>query len=599
MFGNNVNLLVDGRPTFRTQVGGLLSLFVYCLGITISIISLRKMVRTSSPAIVCTREFNMEANSYDLEKSGQIPFFTVLDRKTESPMLPDETLRYISFSAELIESTYDYSTFQNVLKVQDVEVKKCNDLKSRKPYDWFFQFDPTQATSSFNIMHCLELTEQQKSIVSGNKGSTTYFYMRVNVHPCNSEKATCAAPADIQNKIGDLMIMEGWQDFFFRYSDYKDPIKKAIILREELTLQLAVGQKHRKFYKKVAISDKANMFTSKNSKKQESAVDTIQITYYEKFVQSTCSSDQIKSKDCPPYMTIQYESSGWSEECIRSYPEVLETISEVGGLIEIAILGISLLYTWFNDYLKDKHINQNVVEQTQVVTFYKQLSQSSQSAKQKKFKAILSQNKDNLIAKSAEKSPVRLVVPGLGGQHRPSLSSGIGSTKTKIKLRSDAIAEETIKKTLQQVAPSEKARPSKANLAQMKKQLRKLGTAIITEQSEFNKLIEQMSTCQILSEALLTEHQKNLLPIVKIEMQKKKHQKSKELPEDGSSRLTNPGCESKDLMVSLRAILADPPATDGQVAQSSESELTASINRFFKAHLSHLLSSNDEVNLQE
>ena len=298
-------------------------------------------------------------------------------------------------------------------------------------------------------------------------------------------------------------------------------------------------------------------------------------------------------------MTIQYQSSGWSEECIRSYPEVLETISEVGGLIEIAILGVALLYTWYNEYLKNSFLKQQVVNENQVVAFYNQLPLVKQDNETpgKQSKPSLTENIPK--KKSVEKMPAKIVSVNKIGQPKSFQTIDSGLAKPKIKFKSDAISNDTSKKQQQEITPLVFSASSVTSHPHQKQHLRKLGTAIINEHSEFTKLIDHLSTCQILSEALLTDEQKQLLPILKIEMQKKKAQ-DKSLSKVANSRITSTESSPPlDLMASLKALFMDPTASVEREKRPTDSPVTASINRYFKSHLNHLLLTIEEIGFQE
>lgn len=149
---------------------------------------------------------------------------------------------------------------------------------------------------------------------------------------------------------------------YAQFSDYKDPIKKLSVLRENLNVHLSVGSAIFEFYKKVHVYDTVSSLVDPNFVGTYLYPIKEEVNNFSRDpAQTSCTDATIASLTCLPYISLEFRSSGFEVTYTRNYPDILNSFSDVGGFKELVVICVTILYSWVNDWLKGTYVIEEIM----------------------------------------------------------------------------------------------------------------------------------------------------------------------------------------------------------------------------------------------
>ena len=367
-FGGKVELMLHDDTSYKTLLGSfytavsfiVISMYLYIVCV--------KMFDRSSPTVSCNREYDIGKYKYSIIDSDVLPIVVLYNKSDGSVLSPSILSTLGTMRSQLWYSYFDYTLRQSFFKTINLEVKKCAQIVNRKPYNWLFnshRFD-----TMYEYFHCVEIPEHIGFLVEGNRVTDNITSLKIDIFPCSLSSSQCQATAGLPNyEQVTLMLINAKK--FLRYSDFNQPIQVSHELREELNIQESVGTKIFYFVKSTVLRDETNIFQPKHDQKQFISTETQEVnTFQRNNTQKICTLSEIDANNCSPYLSIEFRSSGIEDTCIRSYTDVLNSFSDIGGFKELVFMGVLILYSFYNLVMKRRFIRSQIMPEKDVINLY-------------------------------------------------------------------------------------------------------------------------------------------------------------------------------------------------------------------------------------
>ena len=353
IIGGSIDFTVKGSSkTYKTYLGALLS--IVCFGVILwyTIITVLNILDRSTPNVLCNRESDIDRYSYQLYDSGVLPSINVYDKVNLTPRLLETLNKLVTVKADYWVSKYDYVLTKNIETTTPIELVPCLELKNKEPYAWIFS-NPLYEKTAFTSV-CLEVPKNMDLSIRGNRASfVDSRAVRIFVYPCSlANPSDCIQPTEF---IKYSLLMFNIKKFV-KYSDFNDPIKHYINVREELNLQVSNGNKYFNFVKQTVVKDNTNIFQPSHEDWKAIDIDREEINQIPRSGTISCTAQQVSDKTCESYFSVEFRSAGVQDNCSRTYSDVVDSISNIGGFKELLFMGMIILYSFYNDRFMNKYI---------------------------------------------------------------------------------------------------------------------------------------------------------------------------------------------------------------------------------------------------
>ncbi len=452
-----------GSTTFKTAFGALLTLACFGMIIWYTIIVINTILDRTNPNVLCTRESDIDKTEYHFSDTNLAPVLFLLNKKNQTTQSLTVFSSLTTIKADLWNTRYDYDKFINIEKIIPIEVKPCVSLSNKKPYRWIFENEAYTATAV--ALYCLDIPENLKINVRGGRSSSDMTALRVFAYPCSlPNQADCINPS----LFSEYTLMAVNLKKYFKFSDFDNPIRQSFYAREEINIQRNVASKLFQFLKKTVIRDETNYVQPKHEDLLAEDIEREEYSGLERDGSTYCLESAIQSGSCQSYVTIEYRSSGLQDTCVRSYTNIIDAVSNIGGFKELVFMGVVVVYTFYNDFSKN-HQPQDL-------------------------------------------QPFSIS----GNPHTSMAAFGRDSS---------GFPPDTQDLTSQpQTRQAESNRSEKAILDRFKGSMKEDVMSVIEEVTSIPTMIRELAAIRVIKEIFFEKHHLKLLPLVHIEMERKRRQ---------------------------------------------------------------------------
>ncbi len=346
LMGGTVSLSIkNGSATFKTLFGALLTAACFGAIIWYTVQIARSIFDRNHPLVLCTKESDLENVQYKLKYTNLMPSFILYNKKTLQPESLDLLSKFSTLKADYWRSYYDFEKFVSVEQIVSLDMKPCLSLINKRPYQWIF--DNSNYTMNAINFVCFEIPENMDLTVRGGRASSEITAFRVFAYPCSlPDQSKCEA----YSRYSGYSLISFNVRKYITFSDFNQPVKIAVNTREEINLQKSLGKKYFQFLKKFVIHDETNYLQPKTEDKEEEDIEREEVNLYERDGKTACSLSQIEGGLCDPYLSIEFRSSGLQDTCVRTYTNIIDAVSNIGGFKELVFMGVVVVYTFYNDF---------------------------------------------------------------------------------------------------------------------------------------------------------------------------------------------------------------------------------------------------------
>lgn len=188
-----------------------------------------------------------------------------------------------------------------------------------------------------------------------------------------------------------------------------------------------------------------------------------------------CSQASVTDKSCPAYLKVEYRASGIYHSYERTYTDIIEAYSEVGGLKELVFLASMFVYMFYNGFAMSSFLRNKLLN----------LDSIRGMLQQTKTRSVAGQSSITLEPQNPEIY---------------SLQEGIAAPQSK--------------------KSSEAPLKLKSQIADLKEGLDEM----VETSLDVSTLIRELNNWKILRQIIFRQYHLELLPLVAIEVKRKQQQ---------------------------------------------------------------------------
>ena len=457
--GSDISLNVKGSSAVKTIFGAFLSVVcavVLILGMGVLVMD---YFDKSKPNVIQILKENEQFPKIDLFANPVVPPIALFDAAFQ-PIPRNKVPRYGSFVSALF--SYSFTTENGAVRL--IETKKfipmipCDQLSPEVDNALFKDWKSLGVAQNIKQTYgyCVS-PEKDSFVVHGKPNDRDFTWFAVMFVPC-SLPTGCASDEEVASLYLNIPLIKKT----VIPGDYDQPLQTRALLED--TYPVSPFSLHR-LENKLRINtvvDSAG-FLTEDTERARFADIGVQFNKYAWRNPSVlgCDLDKVPRKGCQPYNLIVFTSSGAEQIFQRTYVGLFETLGNIGGLKEIVMIAIGLLYMHYHAHAEAQFLRENVFRLSQDAQAHARLLQLD-AREAKKLQAGLKDTADGLVEHYLdavtivrELATLRLLVEAL--MHPPALrvQSFASLTLRKKRLDEKRAAEAKCRRTGPDEAPDQ------------------------------------------------------------------------------------------------------------------------------------------------
>jgi hypothetical protein len=334
--GIDYRFLIDGKPTYQTTSGGVLTLtnlmvvVILFIGFGIDLYT-RKNPRAT---------FNTTVGSYsNISLSNKNFTYAYRIEDQNALQVVNDTIAYLEILyayLELVDGAWALKGY-NYYKP-----KKCSEIAYVKDKEALYNI-------SLQSWYCLDFDDEMP--ITGGKWDGNFVHvMNINMRQCTNSTAnnnSCLPQETIQNLFYNNITSA---NYYYSYlylealptmNDFDSPLKTTLTGHYEMT-NLKFTKSNKQMFKRIQVENDKGWFFPDIEVTSMLAADSIQtdFTFKDEVAQDILFSY---------YMYCERKLDVY----VRSYTKVQEVLANIGGFAKFFYLIISMFYSFFSRYDKD------------------------------------------------------------------------------------------------------------------------------------------------------------------------------------------------------------------------------------------------------
>ena len=533
--GSNVELTVQGSSTFKTYIGSLLSLAVFAVVGWYSSMVVSRVIDRTSPAESLSSVYDISTAKTDMLASQIIPVFNIVNRSTFE-VLPFASLEKITtIKVKILRSYFDYDKQKSIYELVDLPVVQCKQLKNKKPYQFIYD-DPKVSSIIYN-MACIEIPDREMYIY-GDRMTPDFKSFNIEFYPCSlPNPADCISGPDLAS----LMMVAINAKSYLQNSDFDNPIKHGLHLIEELNLQETVGTTIFSFVRENKLVDKTNWLQPTRDNSTFTDIAKEQTTTFQRSG-THCTSLAIATFQCQFYLGIYFRHSGIMNEATRTYPNLVDAVSDIGGFKEMLFLAIGFVYAFYNHAFMSRYLIEKIIPSGSLTALIKDSNKLTDMAKSLKNRSKTDQtNPKNRDQGSWD------ILPASKDLHTPdekNLAPGTAQDKPMINMD---IFGDALKKS--DSFDYRKRKSAKKNVCDMQSEF----SSMIDSLMDIDTIINELSSWRVFKDIIFEDYHKQFLPLIQIENNRKQRKADEAIEERQKSIMKGDGSNLMQKIISSLA----------------------------------------------
>ena len=342
LFMSDIKVNVSGRSSVKTKVGtGLSVLFLGVLA-GLTYMSFSDFLDTSKSIIsqaVVTTDLEPPISFTEDKLFPMIRF----DYQISTALTPADIARFVTIELLKVSQYKDTATGETKTSFHSYKIVPCAELAARNDFRSLADDDVDQRQGLIEYGICVDPDED---ITMGRKSKQEAFsqVMAWRLLPC-SLPSGCASKEEMAKVTFLPMMAKPILDL----GDRNKPVKYFV--QADQVSYLSTGITSRQVVKVIKteiINNDGFLFGSRLVNHFTSIISTVSSASDRNPTQLSCTPDQLKAKSCIPYF-IQNIMVGKQKMIItRQYKGIVETFSELGGMIDMLFLLFYLPYSLYN-----------------------------------------------------------------------------------------------------------------------------------------------------------------------------------------------------------------------------------------------------------
>ena len=330
-----VGFNVRGQQSVKTKVGVFFSIICMGLFVTLSWVTIANYLDTSRPVISYETQSMKVKEPANIKQSRLYPIIFFTDQI--NLLTPGEMAKYIS----------PYIIFYKETKAGDVyqfrmKLVPCKDLIARGKTDTITaESEGTVKTNYKEYGYCID--DEGKEFELGADDSRDVF--SVAFYPCTLTDGSCKSPAEL----GRLATSISFPQVVTNFGDYNSPITYVTETSEYVGLNTYFWTVNYHSLRINEVMQERGFLSKIETTHRYVSVDksTSQIRNRDSS-QTTCLENKIDY--CTPYIVHNFLMTNKKMKIVRSYKGFVESISEIGGMIDLIFIIFVLMYSFYHRF---------------------------------------------------------------------------------------------------------------------------------------------------------------------------------------------------------------------------------------------------------
>jgi len=312
---------------------------------------------TTNPTVLMITNEQNEYPKFDLYDQQIIPPLILFDEKTIA-VDPSEVSKFVHIEAVHFVETYgidDQGEFFRHSTSNKIPLLPCKDIPTNSAIYEVWRNDKTLSTFVSNFGLCIN-PPRERLYVSGKPIDQVYATIVISIYPC-----TLQSGCETEDRVRTMTINIPEMKKSIDSSNKNHPLSTIPTLENLFNLNPMLTARIENKLRFNKIEDTAGFLSSNVVRASFIDSDNVMMKYsYRQASQTTCTTQEITSDTCIPYVRLGYSSSGSNRLVQRSYVGLFETLGNIGGLKEILLLIIALSYGCYYDRALRNHIAEEV-----------------------------------------------------------------------------------------------------------------------------------------------------------------------------------------------------------------------------------------------
>ena len=333
-------LLVLGKPSVSTMVGSVLSVVCLLIFVTLTYMIVSTYFDTSKPKIsqeIVTMK-NKPVIDFETDRHFPILFFyykdTIYLEKLELQKFVHVTLgRYTYFKTP--------DGMERVEK-QFYGLLPCIELQKTNPSTFSVELNSANRQNLLKTGYCFD-TRGEKVTLGWDDPTITYQMITIDVLPC-----TLADGCKSKEELLDLTYSLANPTAQTNFGDYENPVKFITEPEEYEYLSLELNPRNKFNYMRGEIYQEQGFLSTEILTHSFTTVNKLSYAFRSRDKeQITCTIEQVEDFSCVPYFSQEVVVSNNKIKIIREYKGLVESASEIGGMIDLVFLVFYSVYGFY------------------------------------------------------------------------------------------------------------------------------------------------------------------------------------------------------------------------------------------------------------
>ena len=336
-----IGLNVRGQPTVRTKVGTALSVVCLTLFASLSWVIVQNYMDTSRPVISYETQFMSVKELVDVKKSKMYPILFFVRNDVEF-LSPEEISKYVHpvIAHIVYKKDEDGNEYQVATHLKMVP---CKELIARGKTDTIVADTEGYVKTTYpKHGYCVD-DEGQRITLGGEEVKHDWEAFEVVLYPCIQTDGSCKTAA----QLAEFSSLITFPTPVTNFGNYKSPIKHLNDDNEFFGLSSSLSVVHYHNMRENKVMEERG-FLSK-----------LEVTH--SFVSTEKSSMTIRARDptatscpnfdlisCSPYVMHVFMLTNNQMKVVRSYKGIVESISEIGGMVDLVYIVSVFLYSAYH-----------------------------------------------------------------------------------------------------------------------------------------------------------------------------------------------------------------------------------------------------------
>ena len=365
MFGKKVELQIEGRSSFKTYFGAVVTVIFLSFITTVSLPTFLEYLSTDQPGLIGESYKRSLYPEINLHTAKHLPFLIAYSNEVD--LIPFESMkRYFTFTVEKI--MWKESGSNGVLGYQKeiiyTEPVPCGSLSKEElaNYDYLEKHSFLEDL----LMHYAICMPASSNLTVIGKGTDPEFVViSFKIKPCSLPGGVgCAS----EQELGKANFMWINPINALDSANYAQPRSKHANADDIYYINPSIRQMYVAKFKENVVLDLKGIFDPQPSEKVRyfDIEDVFATNAFRKPDEITCEFAHTRRDDesCYSYFEYSFQSSGAIFNYKRSYKTLRDTLGEIGGLIEVIILASLILVSPVVDWQYSRHIQKKVFQFT-------------------------------------------------------------------------------------------------------------------------------------------------------------------------------------------------------------------------------------------